>query len=463
MVSSLTNNPRGFLVAGTHSGVGKTTIALALLRAFVSFGLSVQPFKIGPDFIDASYHADIAGRPSINLDLWMMGAKNVRQTFRRFSATADLALIESMGALYDGQDGTETGSGAAVSKLLDLPVILVIDIWGMTRSAAALLDGFFAFDRRIKFVGFVMNRAGSARHAEMVLRALPPRLRNLSLGYVLRSNNLYIAERHLGLITVAENKTSTTKRISELDRARSALDIKRLAPLPRRKLKVLKRYSAKSPAAVRIAIARDSAFTFYYEENLEALRQAGAELCEFRPTEASKLPDGVAGVYIGGGYPESFSAILATNDNLKKALRRSSKLGMPIYAECGGFMYLGSHLTDFGGKGRSMVGVFNLDTEMDSSYLAIRYVEVRTLVSSPLGPPQTVARGQEFHQSRIARATGQALYSVRTSDGDEYQDGLLCNSTAGSYIHLHFASNPSIPLNFVRSCRQWRDKIQLKG
>jgi len=163
------------------------------------------------------------------------------------------------------------------------------------------------------------------------------------------------------------------------------------------------------------------------------------------------------------GYPESFSAILATNENLKKALRRSSKLGMPIYAECGGFMYLGSHLKDFGGKGRSMVGVFNLDTEMDSSYLAIRYVEVRTLVSSPLGPPQTVARGQEFHQSRIARATGQALYSVRTSDGDEYQDGLLCNSTAGSYIHLHFASNPSIPLNFVRSCRQWRDKIQLKG
>jgi cobyrinic acid a,c-diamide synthase len=453
------NNAYGFVVAGTHSGVGKTTIVLALLRAFVSRGLSVQPFKIGPDFIDGAYHAEIAGRPSINLDLWMMGAKNITQTFRRFSAAADLALIESMGALYDGQDGTEKGSAASVAKLVGLPVILVIDIWGMTRSAAALLNGFFAYDRRTKFAGFVMNRAGSPRHAEMVLSALPRRLRHLCLGYVLHSNDLSIPERHLGLVTVAENKTSTRKRISELDKARSALDIERLAPPSSLKVTHSRPYKAKPSRPVRIAVARDSAFTFYYEENLDSLRRAGAELCEFRPTEADKMPDGVAGVYIGGGYPESFSAILAANDKLKKAIRTSSKLGMPIYGECGGFMYLGGHLQGFDGKNSAMVGVFSLDTKMDSSYLAIRYVEVRTLVSSPLGPPGTVARGQEFHQSRVVHASGTPLYRVATQDGKEYQDGLLCDLTAGSYIHLHFASNPSIPLNFVQTCRQWRDTI----
>jgi cobyrinic acid a,c-diamide synthase len=453
------NNPPGFVVAGTHSGVGKTTIFLALLRAFISRGLSVQPFKIGPDFIDAAYHAEIAGRPSINLDLWMMGAKNLRQTFRRFASTADLALIESMGALYDGQDGTKIGSAAEVARMIDLPVILVIDVWGMTRSTAALLNGFLAYDRGTNFVGFVMNRAGSARHAGMVLKALPRRLRNLCLGYVLHSNNLFIPERHLGLVTVAENKASSRKRISELDKAGVFLDIQRLVPLLRRTPTQSRPSVATTSQPVRIAVARDSAFTFYYEENLESLRQAGAELCEFRPTEDAKMPAGVAGVYIGGGYPESFSAILATNGKMKAALRSSSKLGMPIYAECGGFMYLGRRLKDFSGENRSMVGVFSLDTVMDSAYLAIRYVEVRTIMDSPLGPAGTVARGQEFHQSRVVRASGTALFHVRTQNGQEYEDGLLRDGTVGSYVHLHFASNPSIPANFVQRCRQWRDKF----
>ncbi len=450
---------RAFVVAGTHSGVGKTVVTLILLRALRQRGLAVQPFKIGPDFIDTAYHTEVAGRESINLDPWMMGWDNVERSFNRFTERADIAVIEAMGALFDGQDGSERGSAAELAKRLELPVILVIDIWGMTRSAGALLEGFRAFDPDITLAGFVMNRAGSARHAAMVLDALPPRLRDLCLGYILQRDALAIPERHLGLVTVEENETAAASRMAALEAAGSALDLKRIVP-PRDARPLVPAMPAPAAAdRVRIAVAHDAAFCFYYAENLEMLRAAGAELCPIHPTVDAHLPPGAAGVYLGGGYPESFAAQLSSNVSLLGELRASAAAGMPIYAECGGFMYLGRTLTGFDGVAEPMAGVFPLDTVMDREYLAIRYVTVRTLADSPLGPAGTEARGQEFHQSRLrAPAPGTTLYDVVTSSGERSRDGLLAGAAAGSYVHLHFVSNPAVPRHFVESCRAWRKR-----
>lgn len=455
--SSLAKQP-AFIVAGTHSGVGKTTVTLALIRAIVRGGRSVQPFKLGPDFIDTAYHGEAAGRGSINLDLWMMGAENVRQTFHRFSADSDVAVIEAMGALFDGENGTERGSAAFLAKLLHVPVVLVIDIWGMTRSAIPLLEGFLSFDRDLTFTGFVLNRAGSVRHAQMVYDALPASLQQMCLGHVLRRDALEMPERHLGLITIDENAVGAEARRVALDEAGAGLSIDRLLP-PQSKnptARGTKKRVAAATARVRIAIARDPAFCFYYAENLALLEEAGAELCPFSPTADRSLPGGVAGVYIGGGYPESFLANLASNETIKQQLRTCAGAGMPIYAECGGFMYLGRTLTNADQFAAPMAGIFPLDTVMDPAHLAIRYVTVRTVADSPFGPAGAEARGQEFHQSRrVGGPSGAPMYQVVSSTGEQHEEGLLCRAAMGSYIHLHFASNRDLPRNFVKSCNEW--------
>jgi cobyrinic acid a,c-diamide synthase len=458
MAPSIKEN-RAFIVAGTHSGSGKTTVTLALLRSIIQSGLSVQPFKIGPDFIDTAYHGEVAGRPSVNLDLWMMGEEKVKETFRLFSSKTDVALIEGMGALYDGENGTERGSAAFLSKLLGVPVILVIDVWGMTRSATPLLQGFLSFDRDVQFVGFILNRVGSERHAQMVKDALPPELKNKCLGHILFRRELEIPERHLGLVTVEENDTAATARVDALDAVQANIDISIL--LPRRRAYSNPETSPPSRISidpVRIAIARDAAFCFYYAENLTMLEDAGAQLCPFSPVSDASLPAGIAGAYLGGGYPESFLTCLSSNVSLRTQLSELSEYGLPIYAECGGFMYLGRTLTDYDGSVGSMAGIFPIDTIMDREHLAIRYVSVKTLADSPLGPAGTEARGQEFHQSRIACGSPGYFYNVTTSSGESYLDGLRSKDSIGSYIHLHFGSNPNIPRHFVDVCRSWAQR-----
>jgi cobyrinic acid a,c-diamide synthase len=450
------SKPPAIIVAGTHSGVGKTTVTLTLLRAFVSAGYSVRPFKHGPDFIDTAYHGEVAGRNSINLDLWMMGTENVKRAFERYSADADIAVIESMGALFDGEDGTERGSAAYLSKLLDVPVVLVIDIWGMTRSAVPLLQGFLSFDKALKFAGFIMNQAGSARHADMVYAALPPELRKLCLGHVLHRDALHIPERHLGLVTLEENQVEAGVRRVALDNARSGLNLSAILP---RKEPSDRLQRAETPAGIRrtrIAIAQDGAFCFYYAENLSLLEQAGAELCPFSPIADVSLPPDIAGVYIGGGYPESFLDALCSNVAMREALRESAAREMPIYAECGGFMYLGQTLTGADRQSASMTGIFPIDTIMDPDHLAIRYVTVRTIVDSPLGPTGIEARGQEFHQSRIVGSpSGKPIYEVTSTTGQQSFEGMLAGAAVGSYIHLHFSSNRELPRHFVESCAAW--------
>lgn len=449
-----------FLISGTHSGVGKTTVSFAVMSILHDFGLYVQPFKVGPDFIDPGYHKLAAGRESINLDLWMMGLSNVRRSFAFFSAPADVAVIEGMGALFDGESGTDRGSAGYLAKKLGVPVLLIIDIWGMTRSVVPLINGFMSFDRQVKIAGIIFNRAGSEGHYQMVMNSLPQRIRKLVLGYLPRSDELSVPERHLGLLTLEENAEAVKIKDALLSTAKQTLDINRVLHLFNIKKGGVNKSLADSEPSdkkVRLGIARDKAFCFYYKENLKMLEQAGAELLPFSPLEDANLPDALDGIYIGGGYPESFPDALSKNKGMRRKILELSRSGMPIYAECGGLMYLGRSLKNFDGQKYPMVSVFPVDIEMDKNFLAIKYVEIETTKETLLGPTGTKARGQEFHQSKLVSSDHKnGCYRVTTSHQQVFSEGFRQASVLASYIHLHFKSNPSIPAHFISRCLEYR-------
>jgi cobyrinic acid a,c-diamide synthase len=469
------------LIAATHSGAGKTTVTGVVMAALRRRGLSVQPFKIGPDFIDAAHHAEVCGRPSINLDAWLQGEDGARRAFGRWSADADIAVIEAMGGLFDGVDGTGRGSPAELAKLLGVPVVVVLDVWGMTRTAAPILRGLRDFDPGVRVAGCVLNRVGSPGHAAMVLDSLPDDVRGLVVGSVAASDDLAIPERHLGIVTVQELGASAAARAEARERAGSDLDFDRLieiagdaeqgpsAASDETSARTSTRATAPPPPSsdaprsppptepLRMAIAQDEAFHFYYEENLELLRRAGFELVSFRPTADLSLPPDVDMVYIGGGFPESFAAELAANEALAAELRERTAAGLPVFAECGGFVYLGRSLTGFDGETHAMAGVLPLDFTMDREHLSIAYVTATTVADSPLGPAGTTARGQMFHQSRILASPSAPaepdLFALTRSDDRRSRAGLARPTIAASYVHLHLASNPEVATNLAHAAR----------
>jgi cobyrinic acid a,c-diamide synthase len=454
------------LISATHSGAGKTTVTGVVMAALRRRGLSVQPFKIGPDFIDAAHHAEVCDRPSINLDTWLQGEDGMRRSFERWSADADIAVIEAMGGLFDGVDGTGRGSPAELAKLLGVPVVVVLDVWGMTRTAAPILRGLRDFDPEVRIVGCVLNRVGSPGHAAMVVDSLPDDVRGLVVGSVAASEDLAIPERHLGIVTVQELGASASARAAARERAGSDLDLDRIVELAATTRQGPPAAPAEPPSSppsaerLRMAIAQDEAFHFYYEENLDLLRRAGFELVPFRPTADPSLPPDVDIVYLGGGYPESFAAELAANEPLAAELRERVAASLPIYAECGGFIYLGRSLTGFDGEPHAMAGVLPLDFTMDREHLSIAYVTATTAADSPLGPAGTKVRGQEFHQSRVvASRTDPAepdLYELARSDDRRFRAGLARPNVAASYVHLHLASNPTVATNLARAAQAHR-------
>jgi cobyrinic acid a,c-diamide synthase len=468
------------LISATHSGAGKTTVTGVVMAALRRRGLSVQPFKIGPDFIDAAHHAEVCDRPSINLDTWLQGEEGMRRSFERWSAEADISVIEAMGGLFDGVDGTGRGSPAELAKLLGVPVVVVLDVWGMTRTAAPILRGLRDFDPEVRVAGCVLNRVGSPGHAAMVVDSLPDDVRGLVVGSVAASEELAIPERHLGIVTVQELGASAVDRAEARERAASDLDLDRIIeiatgadqdrpaasdqpppPAPTRPSAPARPPTDEPPPPphaerLRMAIAQDEAFHFYYEENLELLRGAGFELVPFRPTADPSLPPDVDIVYFGGGYPESFASDLGANGSLAAELRERVAAGLPVYAECGGFIYLGRSLTGFDGETHAMAGVLPLDFTMDREHLSIAYVTATTAADSPLGPAGTKARGQEFHQSRIVASPTPAepdLYELTRSDNQRSRSGLARPNIAASYVHLHLASNPTVATNLADAAR----------
>lgn len=457
----------GVCIAGTHSGVGKTTLTLGLLAALRARGIRVQPFKCGPDFIDAGHHEPAAGRQSRNLDTWMMGAAAVRTAYRRATRDVDAAVVEGVMGLFDGASSrSPEGSTAHVCALLDLPVVLVVDAGSMARSIAALVKGFATFDPAVRVIGVIANRVGSERHAALLREALETAEQPPLLGSIPKNSAWTIPERHLGLVTAAE-RSGDSGRYAELGKIMAArVDLDRLWTLCRRSVPegddppptVIRARSARP----RLGVALDEAFQFYYPETLDLLRDQGVEPVFFSPLRDKTLPGELAGLYLGGGYPELYAERLSSNREMLRCVGEFAARGRPVYAECGGLMYLCESLRDGAGRAWPLCGVLPLRTRMQPRLQRLGYVEAETLHDGFFGPKGTVLRGHEYHWSDIEgdAAAGERLFRVRTPRGNSWSPKGWKRATVwASYLHLHFASNPAA----VRAWAETLEKTAIPG
>ena len=463
---------KAIIVAGTGSGVGKTLVTLGVMEAFKRRGFSIQPFKAGPDYIDPGYHSALLDRPSYNLDTWMMGADGVRSTFLKASAGADAAVVEGVMGLFDGKGGSgdgDEGSTAHLAKVLEAPVLLVVNGAKMARSAGAVVSGFEGFDPEVNLRWVVFNNVGSAAHYGLLKRSLKKGSKVKVLGYLPRDLALVTPERHLGLAQQRDIKAGRWRTfLKRLNSAvESGIDMDALArslslpstakaglkALPPRRAVTGSRRGALGH--VRIGVARDRAFSFYYQENLDILTKLGVELVPVSPMRRAGLPRGIAGLYLGGGYPELYAKVLEANVSFREEVKAAAAAGMPIYAECGGLMYLGRSIRDLSGASFKMAGVFPWTVRMTPKRKALGYREVVAVTGSPMLKEGSRIRGHEFHYSEMTKSPPPSIprgfgFTTGPNGGG---DGYLYRNTLASYTHLHFASNVEFARGFVDMCR----------
>jgi cobyrinic acid a,c-diamide synthase len=444
----------GVLVSAAHKSSGKTTVTIGLAAALRARGLAVQPFKKGPDYIDPLWLTAAAGRACRNLDLYLSQADEVRQTFDAALAGADVALVEGNKGLYDGLSLDGSNSNAALAKLLELPVVLVLDARGMTRGIAPLILGYQAFDRDIRVAGVILNRLGGARH-EAKLRAVIEHYTDVPvLGALHEDARLAIEERHLGLMPATESLRSRS-RIEQLAQAISAaVDLDRLlalcGPGAARKAPAAAPRSA-AQARLRIGIARDRAFGFYYPEDLEGFERAGAELVFFDALADAHLPP-VDALFIGGGFPEVLAAELSANRSVLAEIRNAVEGGLPTYAECGGLMLLARSIT-WNNVTWPMAGALPADVVMYARPVGRGYVHLQETDASPW--PQRVAgtiRAHEFHHSTLVNVDPRLRFAYRVKRGhgiDGENDGIVYRNTLASYAHLRSVAGHDWPARFV--------------
>ncbi|MEQ1655506.1 MAG: cobyrinate a,c-diamide synthase [Nitrospira sp.] len=451
-------HPR-LVIAGISSGVGKTTVTLAILAALRQRGRRAQAFKAGPDFIDPSHHTAATGRLSRNLDGWMLGADRNREIFTRAAMDADISIIEGMMGLFDGSSPVnEIGSTAELAKQLDAPVLLVIDGSAMARSAAAMVSGYAKFDPALRVAGVLFNRVSSAGHYQLLKEAVEQETDVVAVGYMRPDEAVTIADRHLGLVMAMEKGGSELyDRLAKS--AAETIDLDRIEFLAGSSgVLAASPHSVKEnrPHTVRIGVAKDRAFCFYYPENLELLEAEGAELVLFSPLADRTIPDDVAMLYFGGGYPELHGAVLAGNTTMRTAIKGFAGQGGTIYAECGGMMYLTRAIRDFKGQSHDMVGLFPAEAVMKKSGVTLGYRTVELSQTCILGVSGVIARGHEFHYSTVV-PRGPLDYACSLSDarGDtKGQDGLVRDNVLALYTHLHFASQPKIATSLVNAARR---------
>jgi len=436
------------LLAGDRSSSGKTTIVAGLLSALRGRNLKVQPFKVGPDFIDPTHHTAICKRPSRNLDTFMMGEDGVRRSFTRGVEGADVAVIEGVMGLYDGLDATEIASSASVAKALNAPVLLVINVHGTSRSAAAMALGYAKFDPEVEIAGLILNRVGSERHLSLLQEALKP-LGIPILAALPRKSEISLKSRHLGL-TMGFEGHHDLDALADFVEENADLD------------RILKLGCNVPPSEsrpefggdrIKIGVAYDEAFCFYYQENFDELRRLGAEIEFFSPM-CDPLPD-VQGLYLGGGYPELYAEALERSQT-RSEIKKAAENGMPIYGECGGLMYLcESVVSKDGDSENKMVGILPASTTMTGRLQALGYVEGDVVGENSVVERGRVIRGHEFHYSKMDCARdARFAYRFRRGKGIvEDKDGLVEHETLGSYLHTHVCSFPME--RFVESCRTY--------
>ena len=452
-------HPR-LVIAGTSSGVGKTTVTLAILAALRQRGRRAQAFKAGPDFIDPSHHSAATGRPSRNLDGWMLGADRNREIFLRAAADADISIIEGMMGLFDGSSPVnEIGSTAEIAKQLDAPVLLVIDGSAMARSAAAMVSGYAQFDPALRVAGVLFNRVSSEGHYQLLKEAVEQHTNVAVVGYLRPDQAVTIADRHLGLVTAMEQGTGELyDRLAKAAAETIDLDLVEALAQSAGNLEassVSPSVTRRAEKPVRVGVAYDPAFCFYYQDNLELFEAAGAEVVKFSPLNDQVLPD-VTMLYLGGGYPELYGEKLTGNIAMREAIRAFAERGGTIYAECGGMMYLTQAIRDFKGQSHDMVGLFPAEAVMKKSGLTLGYRTVELSQTCILGVSGVIARGHEFHYSTLV-PRGPLDYACSLSDvrGDSKgRDGLVLDNVLALYTHLHFASQPKIAAALVNSARR---------
>ena len=437
------------------------------MAALVRRGLKVAPFKVGPDFIDPGHHTAITGIPSRNLDGWMLSRKYNCNCFKKHTLKMNVAVVEGVMGLFDGYDGkSEAGSTAQMAKWLKLPVILIVNAKSMARSAAALVAGFEKFDKDLIFAGVIFNNIGSKRHLKIITEALNGNVKMPCLGYIPYYNDITLPERHLGLITSLDNPLSDEYINNLSDVIEENIDINA----------VLNSFSDVEPpeipsqtpirfpdVPIRIGVAMDNAFCFYYQDNLEMLENQGAQLIFFSPVKDNNLPENLDGIYFGGGYPELFAKQLAENTNLRSEILGKSVEGMPIYGECGGFMYLCSGIRGTDGIAYPMTGCFSFTSIMFTRLKALGYREITLTKNTVIGKYGQCVRGHEFHYSEISGiqedSNVKTVYNLSARTGiKKASEGYQIFNTLGSYIHLHFGSQPECAINFADNCLAYRDK-----
>jgi len=463
---------KALVISGTHSGVGKTTITVGLIDALRRAGHVVQPFKVGPDYIDPTYHTLASGRPCRNLDTWMMSPEQVRALFLHACRGADVAVIEGVMGLYDGLGYEDDASSTAqIARLLSCPVILVMDASRLARSAAALALGYQKYDPTIQFCGIILNRVGSDGHGAGVARAINSATGLNVLGWLPRDSRLQIAERHLGLVPTVEPGRWSEFCAAAGEMVEKHLDLGLLqeclgAPEPQSaraperqsttsRARALARLRA--PARCVIAVARDEAFHFTYEENLELLKEEGAEIAFFSPLHDRALPAETAGIILSGGFPEVFAAKLASNTAMFDVLRGAHEEDLPIYAECGGLMYLTEAIVDLDGRRHAMVGLLP-GTSVMSGKLSLGYRRAQPAAEFWLLHQGETVHGHEFHYCSWEERPADLppAYYLRSAAGsdDPRPDGALLGNLLASYVHLHFWGKPELAQRFVNACRQ---------
>lgn len=456
------------VVAGVTSGVGKTTVAVAIMHALRKKGLVVQPFKVGPDFIDPSYHTLVTGRKSRNLDVWLMGRRGVIDCFNSACEGANVAVIEGVMGLFDGMSGKDNfASTAHMAKMLGAPIILIVDAGKSARSIAAIALGFMHFDRSVRIAGVILNNVASDRHAGYLRDALAGdgKVKAPVLGMIRRNSEIRMEERHLGLVPAQELQKKKRREmihaaryVSEQIDVDSILKVCGTGTLP-----TAAASSSSSPTVEKapkkratIAVALDESFNFYYADNLDALKRAGARLVFFSPVNDAALPEGIDGIILGGGFPEVLADRLAENRSMIKSVVKAVNVGMPVYGECGGLMYLTRSISGYKGekKVQRMAGLIDADTVM-TSRLTLNYTE-----ADCDGPVfgRTSLRGHEFHYSAIEGISKDSRFAYAMKKGKGVADGrdgfVIGEAGLAAYMHLHFANNV-LAERLVRSCASY--------
>ena len=455
-MNSELKNRDSLVIAGTHSGCGKTTVTLGVMAALCKRGVKVQPFKCGPDFIDPTLHRLVTGQVSRNLDVRMCGSDYVEQLFGIHAPETGISIIEGVMGLFDGGNG----SAARLAKLLDIPVILVVDVRSAAESVAAVVKGFETLDPEVRVAGVILNRVGSERHHQMIADAVAKYCRAEIIGALPRDATITLPSRHLGLHMGAEVHLNQERLVELMEKH---LDLDKLQALATQagfiKTKKIKKTepgtSNQEPTdKVRLGIAWDEVFCFYYQDNLDMLKDAGAELVIFSPLHDRNLPENLDGLYLGGGYPELHAEALSANTSMRREIRAFSASGRPVYGECGGFMYLTRSIIDTEGREYPMAGVYPVQSRMQKRLRRLGYRQVEMQTETVLGISGSHCYGHEFHYSEIDEMPPEMEPGYILDDGRA--EGYLVNNTLAGYVHLHWGRTPEAARYFIRMCRGQR-------